>query len=121
HAQSSRLSLAERVARLEQEQAQGNSSEQTLELLNRINQLQTEVQSLRGLVEQQGFEIESLKKRARDQYLDLDSRIGRLEGNPLAPDPAAASPQGVTLPDNAQPLAEAPDPNVTTPTPVLME
>ena len=120
-AQSSRLSLAERVARLEQEQAQGNSSEQTLELLNRINQLQTEVQSLRGLVEQQGFEIESLKKRARDQYLDLDSRINRLEGNPLAPDPAAVAPTGVTLPDNAQPLAELPDPNVTTPTPVRME
>lgn len=122
-AQSSRLSLAERVARLEQEQAQGQGqgSEQTLDLLNRINQLQTEVQSLRGLVEQQGFEIESLKKRARDQYLDLDSRINRLEGNPLAADPAAVPDQGVTLPDDAQPLAEAPNPNVTTPTPVPME
>lgn len=120
-AQSSRLSLAERVARLEQDQAQGNTSEQTLELLNRINQLQSEVQSLRGLVEQQGFEIESLKKRSRDQYLDLDSRIGRLEGNPLAPDPAAVAEQGVTLPGNAAPLAEAPTPNVTTPTPVRME
>ncbi|MCK7592639.1 tol-pal system protein YbgF [Pseudomarimonas salicorniae] len=119
-AQSSRLSLAERVARLEQDQAQGNASEQTLDLLNRIKQLQTEVQSLRGLVEQQSFEIESLKKRSRDQYLDLDSRIGRIEGNPLAPDPAAA-PQGVTMPDNAQPLAGPADPNVTTPTPVLME
>lgn len=120
-AQSSRLSLAERVARLEQEQAQGNTGEQTLDLLNRITQLQSEVQALRGLVEQQGFEIESLKKRARDQYLDLDSRIDRLEGNPLAPDPTGAGSQGMLLPDNAQPLAEVPDPNVTTPTPVRME
>jgi tol-pal system protein YbgF len=120
-AQSSRLSLAERVARLEQAQAQGDSNEQTLELLNRIGQLQSEVQSLRGLVEQQGFEIESLKKRARDQYLDLDSRLNRLEGNPLAAEPAASGAAGLNLPDNAQPLAENPQPNVTTPTPVPME
>jgi tol-pal system protein YbgF len=120
-AQSSRLSLAERVARLEQAQAQGDGSEQTLELLNRIGQLQSELQSLRGLVEQQGFEIESLKKRARDQYLDLDSRLNRIEGNPLAAEPVPSGAAGLNLPDNAQPLAESPQPNVTTPTPVPME
>jgi len=75
-----RLSLSERLARLEQ-QAQGQGQGQTtVELLNRINELQAEVQTLRGLVEQQTFEIETLKKAQRDRYVDLDSRLSRLEG-----------------------------------------
>lgn len=82
----SRLSLAERVQRLES-QAQGSSQsgQTTVELLNRLNELQTEIQSLRGLVEQQNFEIENLKKAQRDRYLDLDSRLSRLEGHAPAP------------------------------------
>jgi tol-pal system protein YbgF len=84
-----RLSLSERVARLEQ-QAQGQGQAQTtVELLNRINELQVEVQSLRGLVEQQAFEIENLKKAQRDRYVDLDSRLARLEGGAGAPPPGA--------------------------------
>lgn len=118
-AQDSRLSLAERVARLEQQNAQGNDGGQRLELLNRIADLQNEIQSLRGLVEQQSFEIESLKKRSRDQYLDLDSRIGRLEGNPLAATPADAGGTGTTLPSNASPLLDDPRPSVTDPSPQL--
>ena len=112
-AQSGRLSLAERVAQLEaQNQGQGGS-QSTVDLLNRIDELQSEVQSLRGLVEKQAFEIEELKKRGRDQYVDLDSRISRLEGNPLgaAPEPAVseagASTMPATTPDLA-PIAAAP-------------
>jgi tol-pal system protein YbgF len=76
-AQSGRLSLAERVERLEQ-QAQGGQS--TVDLLNRITELQAEVQTLRGLVEQQTFKIQELEKRNRDQYVDLDARIARIQG-----------------------------------------
>jgi tol-pal system protein YbgF len=79
-AQGGRLSLADRMTRLEQAQAEGQSSQQNVVLLNRIGELQSEIQSLRGLVEQQSFEIEQLKKRNRDQYVDLDSRLARLEG-----------------------------------------
>ena len=75
-----RLSLAERVERLERQQPQTDTSAQNIELLNQISELQREIQSLRGLIEQQGFEIESMKKRSRDQYLDLDSRIARMGG-----------------------------------------
>jgi tol-pal system protein YbgF len=75
-----RLSLAERVDRIERQQAEGQSAQQNIELLNRISQLQTEIQSLRSLVEQQSFELENLAKRGRDQYVDLDSRLTRLEG-----------------------------------------
>lgn len=80
-AQDGRLSLAERVARLEQQgQSQPATGGANLELLNRFQELQSELQSLRGLVEQQSFEIEELKKRQRDQYVDLDSRIERMRG-----------------------------------------
>jgi tol-pal system protein YbgF len=108
-AQSGRLSLAERVARLEaQNQGQG-SGQSTIDLLNRIDDLQSEVQSLRGLVEQQAFEIEELKKRGRDQYVDLDSRISRLEGNP-APMTSAppTEPAAPIAPGQVQNLPEAP-------------
>ncbi len=84
-AQDGRLSLAERVARLEQQgQSQPASGGANMELLNRFQELQSELQSLRGLVEQQSFEIEELKKRQRDQYVDLDSRIERLRGGVAA-------------------------------------
>lgn len=87
-AQSGRLSLSERIAKLES-QGQGQSGGTMVDLLNRVNQLQSEVQSLRGIVESQAFEIEELKKRSRDQYVDLDSRMARIEGGAAAR-PAAA-------------------------------
>lgn len=87
-AQGGRLSLAERVQRLES-QAQGGG-QNTVELLNRITELQAENGVLRGLVEQQNFEIEELKKRQRDQYIDIDSRLSRLEGGGSS---AAATPE----------------------------
>ncbi len=88
-----RLSLSERVARLEaQLQGQG-SGQSTVELLNRIGELQAEVQSLRNLVEQQSFEIENLKKSQRDQYTDLDARLARLEGGLSSARPAQSTPE----------------------------
>lgn len=107
-AQTGRLSLAERVARLEA-QSQGQGGQSTVELLNRIDDLQSEVQSLRGLVEQQTFEIEELKKRSRDQYVDLDSRISRLEGNPMPATvaPPSESPTAIA-PGDVQTLPAAP-------------
>ena len=109
-AQSGRLSLAERVARIEaQSQGQG-SGQSTVDLLNRIDGLQSEVQSLRGLVEQQSFAIEELKKRGRDQYVDLDSRVGRLEGNPAPASSAPPSepPTAAIAPGQIQELSVAP-------------
>jgi len=82
HAQ--RLSLAERVDKLEQ-QARGNP-QGNIELVNQINALQAQVQSLQGQVEELHHQLDELKSRSKDQYIDLDSRIGRLEGrNPAAP------------------------------------
>jgi tol-pal system protein YbgF len=85
-AQSGRLSLSERIAKLES-QTQGQGGQSMVDLLNRISELQSEVQSLRGLVESQAFEIEELKKRSRDQYVDLDSRLARIESGGAARTP----------------------------------
>jgi len=110
YAQSGRLSLAERVAQLEaQNQGQGGA-QSAVDLLNRIDELQSEVQSLRGLVERQTFEMEELKKRGRDQYVDLDSRISRLEGDPGATSlaPPAANPSAPIAPGQIQDIPVSP-------------
>lgn len=82
-----RTSLADRVARLEQQnsmQVQG-AGQANLELQNRVTDLQSEVASLRNLVEQLQNDNAQLKQRAREQYIDLDSRLARLEGGAGTP------------------------------------
>lgn len=78
-AQNSRLSLADRVSRLEQQaqaQNQGGTS-----LVNQVQQLQSQVQQLQGQVEELQHTIGQLEEKNKAQYIDLDSRLGRLEGN----------------------------------------
>jgi tol-pal system protein YbgF len=87
HAQ--RLSLAERVDKLEQ-QAHGNP-QGSIELVNQINALQAQVQQLQGQVEELHHQLDELKSRSKDQYIDLDSRIGKLEGRAPGTPPAAAA------------------------------
>lgn len=45
------------------------------ELFFMIEQLQKEVNSLRGLLEEQGHELRMLKQSSRDRYLDIDTRV----------------------------------------------
>ena len=52
-----------------------DSREQMIDLVLQIQQLQDEVRSLRGQLEEQAILIETLQRRQRDQYLDLDQRI----------------------------------------------
>lgn len=105
HAQGARLSLADRVARLEQQQAGGNDAQANIQQLNQISELQAEVAALRGLVEQQTFEIESLQKRNRDQYIDLDARLARLESAGASAVDSAPMVPGV---DTAVPVEDVP-------------
>lgn len=86
-AQDGRLSLADRVARLEQQVRQPDGAQSlNADLLNRVNQLQTEVATLRGMLEEQGHRLDELERRSRDQAMDFDSRIEQLEGgNARAP------------------------------------
>ena len=76
-ASAQRMSLAERVTRLEQ---QAGNNQVSVDLLRQVNLLKEEVVALRSQVEQLGHEQEQLKSSARAQYLDLDGRINRLDG-----------------------------------------
>lgn len=76
-ANAQRQSLADRVTSLEQ---QVLNSQTNNDMLNQLQQLRSEMQSLQGTIEQLQHENEQLKQRSRDQYLDLDGRLNRLEG-----------------------------------------
>lgn len=45
------------------------------ELFFMLEQLQQEVNTLRGIIEEQGHELRILKQNSRDRYVDLDSRV----------------------------------------------
>jgi tol-pal system protein YbgF len=118
-AYAQRMSLAERVDRLEQ-QANGQGGNNAVDLVNQISALQSQVQSLQGQVEELKHALEESKQRNKDQYLDLDSRIGRLEGGgAAAPAPGGHAPPRAadTQPpdvDLGNPASNNPPPHATT-------
>ncbi len=62
------------------------------DLMLRMQQLQQEMQELRGLVETQQFELQKLKRQQRDQFIDIDSRMGGSQTGVEAVDPAQGAP-----------------------------
>ena len=76
-AQDSRLSLADRVARLEQ-QAQ-NQDQGGVGMVNQMQALQAQMRQMQGQIEELQHQLQELKDSSKAQYTDLDSRIGRLE------------------------------------------
>ena len=57
----------------------GPSSRAMYEVLNRLEQLQVEMQQLRGQVEEQSYTIEQLRKRQQNIYSDFDQRLQLIE------------------------------------------
>ena len=109
-AQDTRLSLADRVARLEQQsQAQAG----TTTLVNQVNDLQQQVSQLQGQIEELQHQNQQLQDSQKAQYADVDSRLGRIEkggvpaqpaaaqGTPPAAQPPAPSSQGNAVPGSA--------------------
>ena len=87
-ASAQRASLADRVSALEQEAANNRGN---VDLLNQVTTLKGEVQALRAQLEELQHQLEQLQQGGRSQYLDLDSRLNRLEGGgaaAIAPSPA---------------------------------
>ncbi len=77
------------------------------QLVYQLQQLQDEIRELRGLVEQQAFELENLKRRQRDQYLDLDQRLtqastGIAAGNNIVADNANTTASVSSAPEQPQ-------------------
>lgn len=56
----------------------GNQNDIMVEMYLRLESLQTEIQNLRGLVEEQSYQIRRMQTESRDRYLDTDSRLTEL-------------------------------------------
>lgn len=78
------MSVEERLARLERLL----DSQGLVDIMLRLENLQAEVQKLRGASEEQAHALQELKKRQRDLYVDIDRRLLQLERNTT---PAAAA------------------------------
>ncbi|EAQ97235.1 tol-pal system protein YbgF [Congregibacter litoralis] len=62
-------------------------------LFNQVQQLQQEVMRLNGLVEQQAYEIRTLKEQSLERYMDIDRRLA--SGGGGAPGGASAAGAGI--------------------------
>jgi tol-pal system protein YbgF len=72
-------SLAQRLDALEAKSAG------MADLFRDVEQIKSDIAKLRGQYEVLTYELEQAQKRQRDLYLDLDSRVRRLEAGPGAP------------------------------------
>ena len=84
-------------------------------LVIQVQELQDELRTLRGMYEEQARELENLKRRQRDQYLDLDQRISDVRSSqPVSTlntgDSVAASTVEPTVSPSGQDLPEVRDP-----------
>lgn len=87
-----------------------------IQLLNQIEQLNTEIAKLRGQGEVIANQNDILTKRQRDFYLDIDTRLRKLEGLPADTPPVAPAvspPSLVTPAAGPIPTAAAPPTPVT--------
>ncbi|MEN8166707.1 MAG: tol-pal system protein YbgF [Pseudomonadota bacterium] len=81
------LTMEQRLERLERILRNQSLSDIILQL----QQLQQEVQQLRGEVELQNHTLDALNKRQRDLYLDIDQRLSRMQLGPAATTGSATS------------------------------
>ena len=92
-----------------------------LDMIQLVDQLSDEISQLNGEIEQQGFDIEGIKKRQRELYLDIDRRLRDLESGAAARAPVGSIsvPQiETTIPvetttSSSQPAAPAVEPATT--------
>ena len=75
-AQSNTATVEGRLAKLERTL----NNRGLLDLLQTVERLQSEVQRLRGQIEEQNYAIDQLRKTQRDTYVDIDQRLQNLSG-----------------------------------------
>ena len=81
------------------QQNQSGGNDLLLSMYNQLEALQGEMQTLRGIVEEQGYQLRQLQQESLDRYLDLDQRLSAA-GN-VATQPGqlpGSSPTSVTTP-----------------------
>jgi len=87
--------LTARLAKIED----SLKNQPVFELANQIESLKREINSLRGQIEVLGNNIDGAAKRQRDMYVDLDSRLRRLEQSSTGAPPATPGPSGAAPAD----------------------
>jgi len=105
HAQDSRLSLADRVSRLEQ---QSQKDAGTTPLVNQVNDLQQQLSQLQGQIEELQHQNQQLQDSQKAQYADVDSRLSRLEKGGAAQASSPAVPANTAQAPAPTPTAVAP-------------
>jgi tol-pal system protein YbgF len=78
-AQAIELSIQQRLAHLEKiiKQQEGNSNAADIVMQNQV--LQQQIAELKGVIEEQNYQIKSLKEKQKLLYIDVDSRLATLE------------------------------------------
>lgn len=97
--------LTARLAKIED----GLKNSAVLDLANQIELLRQDMNKLRGQIEVLGNNNDGTAKRQRDMYVDLDTRLRRLEqpSAPGATPPAVPAPAGAASPASAAPAPAA--------------
>ncbi len=96
--------LEDRVTRIESlMQSQG-----LMDMLTQLQQLQSEVQELRGQVETQGNQLQQMQEQQRSLYLDIDRRLqGGVAGQAASPSAASMATPPVVITPGAAAAAPA--------------
>jgi len=63
-----------------------------LDMLNRVEQMQRDIQQLRGDIEVQTHTLQNMQRRSREQYMDIDRRLQQLESGEVAVTPPVVAP-----------------------------
>jgi tol-pal system protein YbgF len=85
--------LSARLARMDESLKGLAAANPALDLAQQLERLRQEVTQLRGQIEVVGNDIQMTAKRQRDMYVDLDTRMKRVEQSAAeGPAPAAAQP-----------------------------
>jgi tol-pal system protein YbgF len=93
-------------------QAGGGSNDALVMLLDQFREMRAELETLRGLVEEQRYDLRNLQRDSLDRYTDLDSRISFLSESMRSANAA------MTTPAPSMP-ATIPNPSVTNVAPIV--
>ena len=103
---TSKMSVEERLKRLEQLlESQG-----LVDILLKVESLQTEIQRLQGQTEEQLHALQELKQRQRDLYVDIDRRLLQIERNAPAGSAAVTGAAATAAAAAAKPSGTKPTP-----------
>ncbi len=85
-------------------------NELVLTLYNQLEALQQEIQTLRGMVEEQSNQIRRLQTEQLNRYVDIDRRLSELSGTTVSVPPVGISGAGMTAPGPATGAMVTPPP-----------